>query len=76
MTYTSAPTRSAVNDANQTADMLALGLQSHIVGTWAVAADGPVVTKSLRMLTVVIRLWHTPSGSTPPKQFGLPADGS
>jgi iron complex transport system substrate-binding protein len=44
-TYTSAPTRAAVNDANQIEDMLALGLQSHIVGTWAVAADGPVDPK-------------------------------
>ncbi len=41
-TYTKTPSRVAVNDANQMEDILALGLQNRVVGTWSVASDGPV----------------------------------
>jgi iron complex transport system substrate-binding protein len=41
-TYTKAPTRAVSNDINTTEDMLALGLESHMVGDFGVIGDGPV----------------------------------
>ena len=41
-TYDQAPTRAVSNDINTTEDMLALGLESHMVGTFGVTGDGPV----------------------------------
>jgi len=41
-TFHSAPTRAVSNDINTTEDMLALGLESHMVGTFGVTGDGPV----------------------------------
>jgi iron complex transport system substrate-binding protein len=41
-TYDSAPSRAVSNDINTTEDMLALGLESHMVGTFGVTGDGPV----------------------------------
>ena len=41
-TYTKAPTRAVSNDINTTEDMLALGLESHMVGDFGVNGDGPV----------------------------------
>lgn len=41
VTYTAAPKRAVSNDINSTEDMLALGLQSHMVGTFGVAGDAP-----------------------------------
>jgi iron complex transport system substrate-binding protein len=40
-TYHSAPTRAVSNDINTTEDMLALGLESAMVGTFGVTGDGP-----------------------------------
>jgi iron complex transport system substrate-binding protein len=40
-TYTKAPTRAVSNDINTTEDMLALGLESHMVGDFGVNGDGP-----------------------------------
>ena len=42
VTYDSTPQRAAANDINTTEDMLALGLESHMVGTFAAVGDGPV----------------------------------
>jgi iron complex transport system substrate-binding protein len=42
VTYTEAPTRAVSNDINTTEDMLALGLESHMVGDFGVEGDGPV----------------------------------
>jgi iron complex transport system substrate-binding protein len=42
VTYQSAPTRAVSNDINTTEDMLALGLESHMVGTFGAVGDGPV----------------------------------
>jgi len=42
VTYDRAPTRAVSNDINTTEDMLALGLESHMVGTFGVTGDGPV----------------------------------
>jgi iron complex transport system substrate-binding protein len=42
VTYDSAPTRAVSNDINTTEDMLALGLESHMVGDFGVLGDGPV----------------------------------
>jgi iron complex transport system substrate-binding protein len=42
VTYNSAPKRAVSNDINTTEDMLALGLESHMVGTFAAVGDGPV----------------------------------
>jgi len=42
VTYDAAPTRAVSNDINTTEDMLALGLQSHMVGTFGAIGDGPV----------------------------------
>jgi len=42
VTYNRAPTRAVSNDINTTEDMLALGLESHMVGTFGVTGDGPV----------------------------------
>jgi iron complex transport system substrate-binding protein len=42
VTYQSAPKRAVSNDINATEDMLALGLESHMVGTFAAVGDGPV----------------------------------
>ena len=42
VTYDSAPTRAVSNDINTTEDMLALGLESRMVGTFGVIGDGPV----------------------------------
>jgi iron complex transport system substrate-binding protein len=42
VTYTQAPARAVSNDINTTEDMLALGLESHMVGTFGVEGDGPV----------------------------------
>jgi iron complex transport system substrate-binding protein len=42
VSYKSAPTRAVSNDINTTEDMLALGLESHMVGTFAAVGDGPV----------------------------------
>jgi iron complex transport system substrate-binding protein len=44
VTYDKAPTRAVSNDISTTEDMLALGLQSHMVGTFGVTGDGPVGT--------------------------------
>ncbi len=41
-TYDKAPTRAVSNDINSTEDMLALHLESHMVGTFGVTGDGPV----------------------------------
>jgi iron complex transport system substrate-binding protein len=41
-TYRSAPRRAVSNDINTTEDMLALGLESHMVGDFGVTGDGPV----------------------------------
>jgi iron complex transport system substrate-binding protein len=41
-TYTKAPTRAVANDINTTEDMLALGLEPHMVGTFGAVGDGPV----------------------------------
>jgi iron complex transport system substrate-binding protein len=42
VTYSKAPTRAVSNDINTTEDMLALGLESHMVGDFGVEGDGPV----------------------------------
>jgi iron complex transport system substrate-binding protein len=42
VTYDQAPTRAVSNDINTTEDMLALGLESHMVGTFGAVGDGPV----------------------------------
>jgi iron complex transport system substrate-binding protein len=42
VTYAKAPTRAVSNDINTTEDMLALGLESHMVGDFGVEGDGPV----------------------------------
>jgi iron complex transport system substrate-binding protein len=42
VTYDSSPTRAVSNDINTTEDMLALGLESRMVGTFGVTGDGPV----------------------------------
>ena len=42
VTYNRAPTRAVSNDINTTEDMLALGLESRMVGTFGVTGDGPV----------------------------------
>jgi iron complex transport system substrate-binding protein len=42
VTYDRAPARAVSNDINSTEDMLALGLQSHMAGTFGVTGDGPV----------------------------------
>jgi iron complex transport system substrate-binding protein len=42
VTYKSAPKRAVSNDINTTEDMLALGLESHMVGTFGAVGDGPV----------------------------------
>jgi len=42
VTYTHAPKRAVSNDINTTEDMLALGLESHMVGDFGVEGDGPV----------------------------------
>ncbi len=42
VTYDRAPTRAVSNDINTTEDMLALGLESHMAGTFGVTGDGPV----------------------------------
>jgi iron complex transport system substrate-binding protein len=42
VTYKSAPKRAVSNDINTTEDMLALGLEPHMVGTFAAVGDGPV----------------------------------
>jgi iron complex transport system substrate-binding protein len=42
ITFTSAPTRAVSNDINTTEDMLALGLEHSMVGTFGVTGDGPV----------------------------------
>jgi iron complex transport system substrate-binding protein len=42
VTYKSAPKRAVSNDINTTEDMLALGLESHMAGTFAAVGDGPV----------------------------------
>src|SRR5262245_42458537 len=41
-TYHSAPRRAVSNDINMTEDMLALGLESRVVGDFGVTGDGPV----------------------------------
>ncbi len=41
-TYDRAPSRAVSNDINTTEDMLALGLESRMVGTFGVTGDGPV----------------------------------
>jgi iron complex transport system substrate-binding protein len=41
-TYTKAPTRAVSNDINTTEDMLALGLESRMVGDFGAEGDGPV----------------------------------
>jgi len=41
VTYTQAPRRAVSNDINTTEDMLALGLESRMVGTFGVTGDGP-----------------------------------
>jgi iron complex transport system substrate-binding protein len=41
-TYTRPPTRAVSNDINTTEDMLALGLEPHMVGDFGVNGDGPV----------------------------------
>jgi iron complex transport system substrate-binding protein len=42
VTFDRAPRRAVSNDINTTEDMLALGLQSHMVGDFGVNGDGPV----------------------------------
>jgi len=42
VTYDQAPTRAVSNDINTTEDMLALGLESHMVGDFGAVGDGPV----------------------------------
>jgi hypothetical protein len=42
VTFTSEPKRAVSNDVNTTEDMLALGLQSRMVGDFGVTGDGPV----------------------------------
>ncbi len=42
VTYDRAPQRAVANDINTTEDMLALGLESHMVGTFGAIGDGPV----------------------------------
>lgn len=42
VTYDRAPMRAVSNDINTTEDMLALGLESHMVGTFGVTGDGPI----------------------------------
>jgi iron complex transport system substrate-binding protein len=42
VTYDRAPSRAVSNDINTTEDMLALGLESRMVGTFGVTGDGPV----------------------------------
>ena len=41
LTFTKAPTRAVSNDINTTEDMLALGLESRMVGDFGVNGDGP-----------------------------------
>jgi iron complex transport system substrate-binding protein len=41
-TYDKAPSRAVSNDINTTEDMLALGLESEMAGTFGVTGDGPV----------------------------------
>src|SRR6202035_3466441 len=41
VTYMKAPSRAVSNDINTTEDMLALGLESHMVGDFGVKGDGP-----------------------------------
>lgn len=41
VTYTKAPQRAVSNDINTTEDMLALGLESRMAGTFGVTGDGP-----------------------------------
>lgn len=41
VTYDRAPTRAVSNDINTTEDMLALGLESRMAGTFGVTGDGP-----------------------------------
>ena len=42
VTYDAAPARAVSNDINTTEDMLALGLESHMVGDFGAVGDGPV----------------------------------
>jgi iron complex transport system substrate-binding protein len=42
VTYDHAPARAVSNDINSTEDMLALGLEPHMAGTFGVTGDGPV----------------------------------
>jgi iron complex transport system substrate-binding protein len=42
VTFNSAPKRAVSNDINTTEDMLALGLESHMVGDFGAVGDGPV----------------------------------
>jgi iron complex transport system substrate-binding protein len=42
VTYDQAPRRAVSNDINTTEDMLALGLESHMVGDFGAVGDGPV----------------------------------
>jgi iron complex transport system substrate-binding protein len=42
VTYDGAPKRAVSNDINTTEDMLALGLESHMVGDFGAVGDGPV----------------------------------
>ena len=42
VTFDKAPTRAVSNDINTTEDMLALGLESRMAGTFGVTGDGPV----------------------------------
>jgi iron complex transport system substrate-binding protein len=42
VTYDRAPARAVSNDINTTEDMLALGLEPHMAGTFGVTGDGPV----------------------------------
>jgi ABC-type Fe3+-hydroxamate transport system substrate-binding protein len=42
VTYDRVPRRAVSNDINTTEDMLALGLESRMVGTFGVSGDGPV----------------------------------
>ena len=42
VTFDRAPTRAVSNDINTTEDMLALGLESHMVGDFGAVGDGPV----------------------------------
>jgi iron complex transport system substrate-binding protein len=44
VTYDQAPTRAVSNDINTTEDMLALGLESRMAGTFGVTGDGPAGT--------------------------------